>query len=368
MSNHSLAAFLTSNTYSFPLALTLPARDALNRSDSSATGIAGVLGNKGGLVVKLNVFWMGDLNYRIDLTEYDAACSALSETVACPLSSAAPASPRLQFHHVPQNHHARVLELIDSAAWPALLKCDQLVAQRASGAAFCGFVEGECQFAPTFKVARDQGIQYTEQRIPRFARKLAFACESHVEAAITRQSYDGLPLCSRCRAESMWGGVCGDRCSNAPRRQLLRSDPVEEPAISEPREANSLPLRPSSLNQRSQAGASLHSPSHLPCTHSPRAGHFASIQVMAYFEVDPSSAIPITATARLHRLSPSPAARESQLPLLIDCVLPSDVQIFDIVDGDISGGSDPYLLFLTNPPEVLADTARAPISSVKTIC
>lgn len=55
MSNHSLAAFLTSNTYSFPLALTLPARDALNRSDSSATGIAGVLGNKGGLVVKLNV-------------------------------------------------------------------------------------------------------------------------------------------------------------------------------------------------------------------------------------------------------------------------------------------------------------------------
>lgn len=35
------------------------------------------------------------------------------------------------------------------------------------GAAFCGFVEGECQFAPTFKVARDQGIQYTEQRIPR---------------------------------------------------------------------------------------------------------------------------------------------------------------------------------------------------------
>jgi len=44
-----------------------------------------------------------------------------------------------------------------------------------------------------------------------------------------------------------------------------------------------------------------------------------------------------------------------------------EISISDVVDGDVTGGSDPYIMFLTNPPEVLSAHHRAPISKVKTI-
>lgn len=61
------------------------------------------------------VFWSGDLNYRIDL----------------PIE--------------------KVKELVNSKSWDTLKQSDQLYIERKEGKAFRGFIEGETDFAPTYK-------------------------------------------------------------------------------------------------------------------------------------------------------------------------------------------------------------------------
>jgi hypothetical protein len=63
-------------------------------------------------------FWMGDLNYRIDL-------------------------PR-----------AEVVERAGKREWEALLAADQLVRERGAGRVFQGYTEGPIAFAPSYKFDR----------------------------------------------------------------------------------------------------------------------------------------------------------------------------------------------------------------------
>eukprot|EP00949_MAST-11_sp_MAST-11-sp1_P004097 g4097.t1 len=168
----------------------------------SATGLLHAVGNKGGLVVSMNVdntslcfisahlaahlkhldkrnsdvkeilketwpighrsfdiatqfdhcFWMGDLNYRVDLNDgsgYEKGAFSTHES-----------------------HHEAVSMLIEEGNLAELMAHDQLIASREKGLAWCGFVEGISNFAPTFKVERKAGVTHIAQRIPSFCDRV----------------------------------------------------------------------------------------------------------------------------------------------------------------------------------------------------
>jgi len=269
-------------------------------SASSATGVAGVLGNKGGLVVKLNVghtaicfvschlaahshhldkrnlnckeilhetrraigsaeldvssefdhvFWMGDLNYRVDLVHYDKNCETLNET----------------------EHLARVKEMIAREDWDGLMKCDQLAAQQQMGAALFGFTEGTYNFAPTFKVSRAAGMNHKDQRIPSYCDRI------------------------------LWKSMLNDG-----------------------------KLKQISLRSVPEVSTSDHKP------------------VVSIFELAPSQGLVCTPDQSI-------------------IIRMSGVRVRGLVDADLTGGSDPYLIFLTNPAEVLSEHKYAPISAIKKV-
>lgn len=93
-----------------------------------------------------HAFWMGDLNYRIDL------------------NSLRPVTE--------EEHWGQVMRLIENEDWPALMAADQLCFCRTKGEAFAGFVEGSYAFSPTFKVERKPGTTLSKQRIPSYCDRV----------------------------------------------------------------------------------------------------------------------------------------------------------------------------------------------------
>ena len=67
---------------------------------------------------------------------------------------------------------ARVQELIRARNFEELLKSDQLKSAQAAGAVFAGFNEAPITFPPTFKVSRDVGFQYKDQRISSYCDRI----------------------------------------------------------------------------------------------------------------------------------------------------------------------------------------------------
>eukprot|EP01134_Creolimax_fragrantissima_P003224 CFRG3224T1 len=126
------------------------------------------------LVAHHFVFWMGDLNYRIDLP-YNEVCKAVM---------------RKDFAH--------------------LYKSDQLRAQRQEKSAFCGFEEGMIEFSPTFKVMKGTG-KYDEEgmRVPSWCDRILWRsqpgctirCEMY-KSVTSITSSDHIPVCGRYIASS----------------------------------------------------------------------------------------------------------------------------------------------------------------------
>jgi endonuclease/exonuclease/phosphatase family metal-dependent hydrolase len=168
-------------------------------SATSATGQAHLLGNKGGLAVKMelyfttlcfvschlaaheaekfltrrnsdtaeimaearmhdkladlgsqyhHVFWFGDLNYRVDLAQVD----------------------KQKRSH--EDHFAQVQGLAQQQNYAALYQADQLQEQIRKRAALVGFKELPPNFPPTFKVERNQPLTYKNQRIPSYCDRV----------------------------------------------------------------------------------------------------------------------------------------------------------------------------------------------------
>jgi Endonuclease/Exonuclease/phosphatase family 2/C2 domain len=183
---------------------------------TEATGIANVLGNKGGVAVGLHirdtsicflnshlaahqdktvrrnndvmeiikgvqvgepsmdfmhqfnhVVWMGDLNYRLDYGDQGDDHSPSKE----------------QFDEM--------VELVKEKQFDRLFEHDQLTHQRENGEVFDGFSEGPINFAPTFKVERNQVDAYIAKRSPAWCdRVLWWSMPDH---KIELKEYDGVP-------------------------------------------------------------------------------------------------------------------------------------------------------------------------------
>eukprot|EP01048_Picozoa_sp_COSAG05_P015934 COSAG05_NODE_1984_length_3746_cov_3.101430_1_plen_305_part_10 len=167
---------------------------------TEATGVGGVVGNKGGVCAKLKVrgtslcffnthlaahegtkkaakrnsdieeifegarvgplkwmdaatqfdhcFFMGDMNYRMDLRQSDG----------------------IERSH--EKHWQDVKSKIDAGDFDKLLPGDQLCQELAARRVLVGFTEGPLAYAPTFKVERKEGTHYVAKRIPSYTDRI----------------------------------------------------------------------------------------------------------------------------------------------------------------------------------------------------
>eukprot|EP00299_Pterocystis_sp_00344_P018146 c9064_g1_i3.p1 GENE.c9064_g1_i3~~c9064_g1_i3.p1 ORF type:complete len:397 (+),score=79.35 c9064_g1_i3:84-1274(+) len=185
-----------------------------------ATGIANIIGNKGGLMIKLKVydtrlcflschlhahesqkmvvtrnqdlveilkgasnslklrldvaqrfdhtFLFGDLNYRTDVTSLESKSD--------------------------EEHHQLVAQMIKNGEYEKLVRSDQLKREMAANRALVGFQETKINFPPTFKVVRGSIQEYANHRIPSYCDRILFSSLPGLEHRIIQTVYDSAHL------------------------------------------------------------------------------------------------------------------------------------------------------------------------------
>jgi len=100
-----------------------------------------------------HLIWLGDLNYRLDLSDMFGEEAATAKTP-------------------PSELFDTITQLAEQRDFRELAQCDQLGRVRARGDAFVGFQEGVLCHEPTFKVKRAKGLQYNTQRSPAYCDRI----------------------------------------------------------------------------------------------------------------------------------------------------------------------------------------------------
>jgi len=213
---------------------------------SEATGLLGLVGNKGGLIVRFliydtsvafischlaahegpkyvaqrndnvdevlgggarlgvsqldimaqtdHVFWMGDLNYRIDPFVHGL----------CPKPEKGHPKSGTPEHKAIGD---RVREMLAGNSYEELLKHDELREEMAQRRVLSTFKEGEIAFAPTFKVVPARKyekdapgkdptadpVQYTQQRWPAWCDRILTNSRPHVQGCLNQVEYTSCP-------------------------------------------------------------------------------------------------------------------------------------------------------------------------------
>ena len=104
-----------------------------------------------------HLLWLGDLNYRLDLSDLFGEEAAQAKTP-------------------PPELFNTITQLTSAGDFGALVACDQLARVQARGDAFVGFQEGVLSHPPTFKVKRAAGLQYNTQRSPAYCDRILWRC------------------------------------------------------------------------------------------------------------------------------------------------------------------------------------------------
>jgi hypothetical protein len=128
-----------------------------------------------------HIFWFGDLNYRIDIPEekyIEFLPHGLGE-LDDDMSDKAMA-------------HAKVTGLIEKQMWDALYAHDQLQKVISGKVAMSFFEEGKLIFRPTFKVRRQKGIEYLDQRIPAYCDRVLWRSLPPVKDDLEIHAYSSL--------------------------------------------------------------------------------------------------------------------------------------------------------------------------------
>lgn len=133
-------------------------------------------------------FWLGDLNYRIDLNIAKVPPGEKPEKI----------STKSEEHVELWN---KTKELVDQKDWAQLQGFDQLRAEVSRRAVFCDFREGTLNFNPTFKVKRARQLDaalhdsfvYTEQRMPSWCDRVLWHSMPAVLDNVEQQTLEPLP-------------------------------------------------------------------------------------------------------------------------------------------------------------------------------
>ncbi|CAN8075279.1 unnamed protein product [Agarophyton chilense] len=131
------------------------------------------IGHRVPLIHQVNhVFWLGDLNYRLDLAHL------LPEA--------------LTWSH--ERKVAYVLRKIAERQFVDLSLFDELRREMEEGKVFGGFSEGKVRFAPTFKVVRGKGGGiYQASRVPGYCDRILWHSLSTHRNHIRLRAYDAVP-------------------------------------------------------------------------------------------------------------------------------------------------------------------------------
>lgn len=108
------------------------------------------------------LFWMGDLNYRINFSEFFDAVDARSPTL---------------------ERFDDMMTLISTKQTHILMEKDQLIIERDMGRVFRNFREGPVTFNPTFRVERGKRLTYTTQRLPAYCDRILWLCAPGLKLA-----------------------------------------------------------------------------------------------------------------------------------------------------------------------------------------
>lgn len=185
-----------------------------------ATGIAGIVANKGGIVFKLEYkdcalafvnthlaaheslkhclernamaevvqrsarvgnkgfdignqfqhsFWAGDLNYRVEFPDWTT-------------------------HEVSKEKKLlQVKQLIEKERWDVLRAADELEREMAAGHVFAGFQDSTCMFPPTFKVEKGFEMQYNDKRVPSYCDRILWRSSRGLERCIHKEYFNAAP-------------------------------------------------------------------------------------------------------------------------------------------------------------------------------
>lgn len=123
-----------------------------------------------------HVFWMGDLNYRCDYNQMEEPQNTPSEEL---------------FKEYVSN--------IENNDFHKMLKGDQLIRSRdiEKPTAFFGFLEGDINFKPTFKVYVDKPYEYQPKRSPAWCDRIMWKSAPCFEKDVTCDHYNNAPkVCS----------------------------------------------------------------------------------------------------------------------------------------------------------------------------
>ncbi|XP_024522283.1 phosphatidylinositol 3,4,5-trisphosphate 5-phosphatase 2B-like isoform X2 [Selaginella moellendorffii] len=115
-----------------------------------------------------HVFWMGDLNYRLDFENVEERTVSPEKGV-----------------------WQKVVDQINAGNYKELLDHDELTREIAASRAFHGFKEGNIGFAPTFKMIRDTLSSYNEKRLPAWCDRIL--CRSFDGCYMRPTSYFSAP-------------------------------------------------------------------------------------------------------------------------------------------------------------------------------
>ena len=162
-------------------------------SDSEATGVGHVMANKGGVCIAFKFWDTGVCFVNCHFAAHVGQCETRNSnyrTIASSIRVGLPGMDLLsQFHHVfwlgdlnyrldfgkvhekqeltPERQFwATIVKQIHANRWKDLLKYDELRKEKAASRVFAGFREGDISFPPTFKMQRDFLDHYDEKRMP----------------------------------------------------------------------------------------------------------------------------------------------------------------------------------------------------------
>ncbi|CAN0150235.1 unnamed protein product, partial [Scytosiphon promiscuus] len=165
-------------------------------SAAENTGIAKVVANKGGLVCKLRLRGTTLCFVSCHLQAHEGQNHLARRNASCAeiLQGARLGDRRIvdvdsQFHHVfwlgdmnyrinlglglqPEEQHARVLDLVEASNWPKLWEADELLRELRAGHLLAGFHTEPPAFAPTFKGVRGETAGYSAKRIPSYTDRI----------------------------------------------------------------------------------------------------------------------------------------------------------------------------------------------------
>ena len=180
------------------------------------TGIGNVLANKGAIVISFIhkstrfTFLSAHLAAHEGESYYKARCEnvydilkasktfELSQRIDLSLAShhmfvLGDLNFRTKFDSVNKDHKenvSRALEMIEAKDWKSLYNFDELHRAVESGDLLVGFKTLPCNFNPTFKLKREDGFVYNEQRTPSYTDRILFRSSPGLEGSLKPISYE----------------------------------------------------------------------------------------------------------------------------------------------------------------------------------